>query len=112
MTVYDAAHHLANAIKESEEFIQFRKLEKEVKSTPELKDMVEDFQKRQFELQGMQLQGQPIEEEKMKKLEELFSVINRDPKAAEYFQAELRFNQMMGDVSKILGDAMGIGDEE
>lgn len=105
--MYDAAHQLANAIKDAEEFKQFRKLEAEVKSNPSLKTMVEDFQKRQLELQAERLSGKEVDSNKMSQLEELFNVISKDPKAAEYFQAELRFNQMMTDVSKILGDAMG-----
>lgn len=105
--VYDAAHTLAHAIKDSEEFKKFRELEAEVKDNESLKAMVEDFQKRQLELQAAQLQGIQPDEEKMNKLQELFGVLSKDPKAAEYFQAEMRFNQLMTDVSKILGDVMG-----
>lgn len=105
--VYDAAHTLAHAIKDSEEFKKFRELEAEVKGNDSLKAMVEDFQKRQLELQAAQLQGIQPDEEKMNVLQELFSVLSKDPKAAEYFQAEMRFNQLMTDVSKILGDVMG-----
>lgn len=106
--VYDAAHQLANAIKEAEEFKQFRKLESEVKENPNLKGMVEDFQKRQLEIQAAQLSGRQPDPKKMEQMQELFTVITKDAKAAEYFQAEMRFNQMMTDVSKILGDAMGL----
>ncbi len=105
--VYDAAHTLAHAIKDSEEFKNFRALEAEVKGNESLKAMVEDFQKRQLELQAAQLQGIQPDEDKMNTLQELFSVLSKDPKAAEYFQAEMRFNQLMTDVSKILGDVMG-----
>jgi len=105
--VYDAAHTLAHAIKDSEEFKMFRELEGQVKDNESLKTMVEDFQKRQLELQGLQLQGIQPDEEKITKLQELFAVLSKDPKAAEFFQAEMRFNQLMTDVSKILGDVMG-----
>ena len=105
--VYDAAHTLAHAIKDSEEFKKFRELEGEVKGNESLRAIVEDFQKRQLEMQGLQLQGIQPDEEKMEKLHELFGVLSKDPKAAEYFQAEMRFNQLMTDVSKILGDVMG-----
>jgi cell fate (sporulation/competence/biofilm development) regulator YlbF (YheA/YmcA/DUF963 family) len=36
----------------------------------------------------------------------LFQIINKDPKAKDYFEAEMRLNQMMADVSKILGEVM------
>ncbi len=105
--VYDAAHTLAHAIKDSEEFKKFRELEGQVKDNESLKAMVEDFQKRQLELQALQLQGIQPDEEKITKLQELFEILSKDPKAAEFFQAEMRFNQLMTDVSKILGDVMG-----
>lgn len=105
--VYDSAHTLAHAIKDSEEFIKFRELESKVKGDDSLKSIIEDFQKRQLEMQAAQLQGLQPDEEKMAKLQELFSILSKDPTAAEYFQAEMRFNQLMTDVSKILGDVMG-----
>lgn len=112
MNVYDAAHQLARSITEADEYKQFRKLEADVMANASLKAMVEDFQRKQFELQGEVLQGKQPDEDKVKKLEELFAIATKDPKAAEYFQVKMRFDQMMGDVSKILGDAMGVADEE
>jgi len=34
----------------------------------------------------------------------------RDPLAAEFMQAQMRFSLMMNDVYKILGEAMGVSD--
>lgn len=106
MNVYDAAHNLAQAIKESEEYKHFKILDDEIQEIDSLKDMMNEFQERQLELQTMQMMGQNLDEEKLKSTQELFETIGKDPKASEYFQAEMKLNQMMGDVSKILGDAM------
>jgi cell fate (sporulation/competence/biofilm development) regulator YlbF (YheA/YmcA/DUF963 family) len=111
MNVYDAAHNLASALRESEEYKKFKQLDEEVRKNEDLKNMIDDFQKRQIELQTMQMMGQDLDEEKLNKAQELFEIINKDPKAAEYFQAEMRLNQMMGDISKILGDAMDFRSE-
>lgn len=106
MNVYDSAHNLAKAIKESEELKAFKELDEVVHADPELKGLIDEFQKHQLELQTMQMMGQDLDEDKVKKAQAIFEKVSKFPKASEYFQAEMRLNQMMGDVSKILGDAM------
>ena len=45
----------------------------------------------------------------MQSVQELYQIIMKDPMAAQYMQAEMRFSLMMNDVYKILGDVMGLG---
>lgn len=106
MNVYDGAHQLARAIQESEEFLKYKELEKEVMSDESLKNMLEDFQKRQLALQKTQMMGEELDQSEVEKAQQLFEVINKDPKASEYFACEMRLSQMLADVSKILADAM------
>ena len=42
-------------------------------------------------------------------IQNLYQIIMKDPLAAQYMQAQMRFSLMMNDVYKILGDVMGIG---
>lgn len=111
MNVYDAAHNLAKTIKESDEYKTFKKLNKAVHETPGLKDKIDDFQKQQIELQTMQMMGEELDPEKLYAAQALFEELNKDPKASEYFQAEMKLNQIMGDISKILGDVMDFRSE-
>ena len=46
MKVYDEVNNLAQAIKESKEYIEYRDIRKEVFSDAELKSKVEEFEKR------------------------------------------------------------------
>ena len=55
MNVYDQAHGLAQAIRESEEFKQYDSLKKTVEENPELSQIVKDFQAKQFEMQAKQM---------------------------------------------------------
>ncbi len=105
--VYDAAHTLAHAIKDSEEFKKFRELEEAITANDSLKTMIGDIQKRRMEIQAAQLQGIQPDQDVQEKFQALVAVAAKDPTAAEYLQAEMRFNQLMTDVSKILGDVMG-----
>ena len=42
----------------------------------------------------------------MKKLQELYQILVQNPDVKYYFDKEVRFNVMMADVNKIIGDAI------
>lgn len=106
MTVYDSAHALAGEIKASIELKDFKELHHAVMANENTKAMVTDFQSKQFEIQAAQFSGQEIDPIKLNRIKELYEVISKDPLIKEYLQAEMRFGQMMSDVSKIISDAV------
>jgi len=108
MNVYSEAHNLAKAIRESEEFKQYDELKKKMAENPAMMEMLNDFQARQFEIQAKQMMGEPLTEELTAQIQELGSIMMRDPLSAQYMQCEVRFQIMMHDVYKILADVMGI----
>lgn len=108
MNVYEEAHSLERAIKESEEYKEFKRLKKKIDAEESLKKMMEDFHSKQLELQTKQMMGQEVTSEMMQSVQDLYQIIAKDPVAAEYLQAEMRFSVMMQDVYKILGEVVGI----
>ncbi len=106
MNVYNEAHNLAKAIKECDEFKQYIALKNEINANEELASAISDFQQKQMEFQLSQMTGNEQDTDGMAKIQELYAILMRDPKAAEYLQAEMRFSMMMNDVYKILGDAI------
>ena len=112
MNVYDQAHNLARAIKESEEFKQYDYLKKVIDQKEDLSKMVKDFQAKQFEMQAKQMMGEEVGPEMMQGIQELYQIIMTDPTASQYMQAEMRFSLMMNDVYKILGEVMGLGNNQ
>lgn len=108
MNVYDQAHGLAKAIRESEEFKQYDQLKQVVDQNEELSKMIKDFQTKQFEMQTKQMMGDASSADMMQNVQELYQIIMRDPAAAQYMQAQMRFSLMMNDVYKILGEVMGL----
>ena len=109
MNVYDQAHQLATAIKESEECKQYNAVRKKLEANPELESAVKDFMKKQFEFQTNQLMGKELDQEEFMKLQQLSAVLMQDPLTSEYFQCQMRFSTMMSDVYKIVGDAADFG---
>jgi len=109
MNVYNEAHNLARAIRESEEFKQYDEIKKKIAGNPGLTEMLSDFQRRQFEMQAKQMMGEPMAEGINEQIQELYNIMMRDPVSAQYLQCEVRFSLMMNDVYKILGEAVGLG---
>lgn len=112
MNVYDTAHNLANAIKESQEYKDYAALKEKIDANPELSSMMKDFESKQLDLQTRQMVGEEVTEDAQKTVQELYAIVMKDPSAAAYLQAQMRFSIMMNDVYKILGDAMGIGNPQ
>ena len=109
MNVYDQAHSLATAVKESEEYKQFQARKKDIEGNPELEKALNDFLKQQFEMQAAQAMGQPMDPESLGKLQQLSGILMQDPAAAQYLQCQMRFSMMMADVYKILAEVSDLG---
>lgn len=109
MNVYDQAHGLAQAIKASEEFKQYAALKKQIDANEELAKMIKDFQAKQLEFQTKQMMGEPPGSEDMAVIQQLYAIMAKDPLAAQYLEAEMRFSLMMKDVYEIVGEAIGAG---
>jgi len=108
MNVYDCAHNLALAIKESEEFKQYDNNRKLVDQKPEISKMIKDFEAKSMEMQMKQLQGEQVGPDTIQGIQQLYQIVLQDPLAANYMQTSMRFSLMMKDVYEILGDATGI----
>lgn len=106
MKVYDKANELAKDLKESNEYITYKRIKDEVYANPELKEKIKEFDKVRYEAQVLAIQGEKQDEEKMKKLQELYEILMKEPKVKEYFDAEVRFNVLLADVNKIIGEAV------
>ena len=106
MNVYDTANRLAYEIQESEEYKEYKKLKDSVMSNNETKNKIEEFEKLRYDVQLMQYTGESKDEEKSKKLEEMYRMLVEDKQIKEYFDLEVKFNVMIADVNKIIADAI------
>lgn len=106
MNVYDEVNNLAKALKECREFTEYKEAKEKVKSVEGLKKKIDEFEKIRYEEQLLALQGEKQSDEKMKKLQELYQILVQNPDVKDYFDKEVRFNVMMADVNKIIGDAI------
>ena len=106
MQVYDTANRLAQEIRESEEYKEYKKLKDEIHNDSEKNQKVEDFEKLRYEVQLMAYTGEAKDEEKSKKLEEMYATLISDENIKKYFDLEIKFNIMIADVNKIIAEAI------
>ncbi len=106
MNVYDYAHNLAKAIKDSQEFKNFLQAKGKIEQDTGAKEMLADFRKAQWELQKQKLSGLEIAPEQEKRLSQLLEIIGLNPVVREFLESEYRFSLMIADVQKIIAEAM------
>ena len=106
MYVYDQANNLAKSIQDSKEFKEYKAARDEMKNNPEMSEKINEFEKSRYEVQVLSFQGEGQDEEKMKKLQELYEILMKDEKIKAYFDVEVRFNVMLADVNKIISESV------
>ena len=108
MNVYDEAHNLARAIKESGEFKEFDRMRKELEQDKDASEMIGELQQLQVQLQTAQMTGSQPDQDVMNRLQSLSAMIATNPVAARFMQAHGAFMMMMNDVFGIIGEAVGL----
>lgn len=106
MNVYDTANQLAKEIKESEEYITYKTAKEAINLNYELKQQIDEFEKARYEAQIIAIQTGKDNEEKLKHVQELYGKLIQNQEASKYFDAEMKFNIMIADVNKIIGEAI------
>ncbi|MCH3914625.1 MAG: YlbF family regulator [Acidaminococcaceae bacterium] len=106
MNVYDEMNNLCKAIKESHEFKLVQESKGKLKADKTAEDMVQDFLKKKQALEIQQYQGKEPSKDDIAKVEKIYDVIKLNPVAADYVQNYVRFQMMIADISKSLGDTI------
>lgn len=106
MNVYDTANKLASEIKSSNEYLQYKKAKQDLEANSELKSKVDEFEKTRYEVQVLAMQGKEANEEKNKKLQEMYTILIQNKEIKEYFDLEVKFNVLVADVNKIIAEAV------
>lgn len=102
MNVYDYAHALAKAIKQSPEFRDYKKSQEKLENDKSAKEMLTDFRKRQWELQQQKMSGVEVAPEQEKRLAQSMEIINLNQVVKDYLETEYRFSIMLADIQKII----------
>lgn len=109
MNLYDKAHDLAKALKISEEYRSFLAAKQAVDNDEQAKKMVKDFILKQMEIEYEVMSGKPEDKDKTEQIQKMYDLIAYNPKARDFLQAHIRFQRIMADVYKIIGESVAEG---
>lgn len=109
MNSYDKGRELAWALKESDEFRALGRARHELDTDAAARSMVKDFLHKQMEMQLEIMSGKTDAKAKQESLQKLGELLSLNSKARDYISAYVRFQQVMTDIYKIIGDAVGEG---
>lgn len=106
MKIYDTANTLAEEIKTSEEYQNYKMAKEVINLKPDIKQKIDEFEKLRYEVQIEMMQTGKQNEEKAKSMQELYLQLIEIEEVKKYFDAEIKFNVLLADVNKIIGDAV------
>lgn len=106
MNIYDTANKLAYELKNSEEYNNYKKVKEEVNRNLDLKEKLESFEKVRYEIQIASINGLEQDKQKALDMQNLYIELIKNEMMKQYFDAELKFNIILTDINKIIGDAV------
>lgn len=106
MEIYDLANELATQVKKSKEYNDLKQAKKIINQNNEYKTKIAEFEKLRYEEQMEQIQTGRQNVDKMNKIKEIYSNLINIEEIRNYFDAELKFNILFGDINKILSESI------
>ena len=106
MAIYETATKLANEIKSSKEYINFKKCMQEIKKDSECEKLLADYKINKVKVQNF-IQKTPKEHKRnLAKFESLQKKVFNNKKLYRYLQSEQQFTYMMANINQILSQAV------
>jgi cell fate (sporulation/competence/biofilm development) regulator YlbF (YheA/YmcA/DUF963 family) len=109
VNIYDKAHELAKALKSSDEYRSFLVAKQAIDNDEQAKKMVKDFILKQMEIEYEIMSGKPEDKAKSEQIQQMYDLIAYNAKARDFLQAHMRFQRIMADVYKIIGESVAEG---
>ena len=108
MQVYDEANMLARQIRESEVCMNYRQMKEEIDADETNKALINEYKKLQMQLQMAAVAGADTPDSEVQRFQQSGGLLMANPKTMQFRLAEMRLQQMMADVYKILNEAAGL----
>ena len=106
MNIYDTANQLAQEIKQSEEYVNYKMAKQALNLNTTLKEKMAQFEQKRYEIQLAVMQTGKQDEAQYKEMQDLYAELVEIDDAKKFFEAETKFNIVIADVNKIIGEAI------
>ena len=108
VNVYDTANLLASQLKQTEEYTEYFRLKEIAYEDETNKALLDELKRMQFKMQAKAASGEKPDAEEMQKLMRISSLLQLNQDASAYLIAEFRFQKLIADIYKIIGNVAGI----
>ena len=104
MNVYDTANKLAQELKTSDEYLNYKRAKENMDVSK--KEKIFEFEKLRYNIQIDKFQEREENTENVEKMKRMYVDLIKDEEIKNYFDLELKFNVMLTDVNKIIAEAV------
>lgn len=108
INIYDEANNLAASLKQTDEYKEYMRLRDIAMEDGTNKALLDEYKRLQFRMQAKMASGERPPEEELQRLQQIGSLLQFNQDASAYLMAEFRFQKMIADIYKIIGEAAGI----
>jgi cell fate (sporulation/competence/biofilm development) regulator YlbF (YheA/YmcA/DUF963 family) len=108
MKPIELAKQLAQALAGSEEYQNYKKYKDILMQHEAAKTMLDDFRKKQWELERKKLNGDKFLGPPEDELRKLSEIIGLNPYIRDFLMAEYHFSKLFGEIQSIIGEAIGL----
>lgn len=105
---YSSAHQLARAIKESQEYKEYHGLKEMVMEEETTRALIKEYRKLQMALQIGAMGGQAPDPTDMQRFQSISQLLYSKQEVSQFLLSEMRLQQTMSDLFKIITDAAGL----
>jgi len=109
MNIYDKTHSLVDSIKSSPEYTEFMAAKKVLDTDAQARSMVKEFIAKQMELEYETMGGKPEDKAKTGQIQQLYQLVTANSKASQFMHSYMKFQRLVADIYKILGDSVAEG---
>ena len=105
---YSAAYRLAEEIRHSEEYTTYHDLHDRVMGDETQAALIREYKRLQMSIQMKMLSGQGQDADDQQRFNMLTALLYGKPEVNQYLLAEIRLQQALADIMKIVTDATGL----
>ena len=105
---YSAAYRLADEIRHSDEYKEYHTLKDTVMADETLAALIREYRKMQMEMQMNVLAGKQNDSSETQRFTALAGLLFAKPEVNAFLLAEMRLQQTMADIMKIVTEATGL----
>ena len=105
---YSTTYRLAQEIRDSEEYKTYHDLKESVLAEETTAALIREYRKLQMTIQMSAMSGNAANEEDMQRFSGISSLLFSKPEVSQFLLSEMRLQQMLADIFKILTEAADV----